>query len=574
MSEEGQRPQAAERMGDFSRIVFFLGGVRSGTTVFRRMLASHPQMRDRGEIFNSHNSMGFFETSVNALMNAKVHSGSGDPKSIDTSKAFQLKKKGMLFGTMVVTEASIQGATGVSASTATASAPLIPQSGATSSTGFAYALGTPSTSTMMAPAIVPSVTTTPVASESRGVYKPNFVDYVSGGLELQLSVAIDFTGSNGDPRKPGTLHYIDHTGSQLNDYEKALTAVGSIVAKYDSDQKFPMLGFGAKFRGVIDHSFQLGPTAEVSGIQGMIDAYRSTFKTGLTMSGPTVFSEVIQLAAAQAKSKQEASQRIGMQAYHILLILTDGAVSDINQTKQAIRAASDAPLSIVIVGIGNADFSAMQFLDDFISLEGIGGRDICQFVEFQRYQSNKIHLTQATLEEIPDQVVEYFHSRGIKPLPPIRGSRVNVVADECDDNEGMDLSLYFGEDGAIMVVSGGVMDDTGYGMEKTYFGVIPLPLPSTTSTPSSYAPQQPTYGAPYANAGTGYTKSYQPPQEVYGQPPVVTATVVAQPVFHVQVPPGANAGQQLQIMHPQTQLPMIVTIPQGVAPGGVFSVPY
>ena len=61
MSEEGQRPQAAERMGDFSRIVFFLGGVRSGTTVFRRMLASHPQMRDRGEIFNSHNSMGFFK---------------------------------------------------------------------------------------------------------------------------------------------------------------------------------------------------------------------------------------------------------------------------------------------------------------------------------------------------------------------------------------------------------------------------------------------------------------------------------------------------------------------------------
>ena len=61
MSDEAQRPQAAERHGDFSRIVFFLGGVRSGTTVFRRMLASHPQMRDRGEIFNSHNSMGFFK---------------------------------------------------------------------------------------------------------------------------------------------------------------------------------------------------------------------------------------------------------------------------------------------------------------------------------------------------------------------------------------------------------------------------------------------------------------------------------------------------------------------------------
>ena len=504
-----------------------------------------------------HNSMGFFETSVNALIKAKVHPGTGDPKSIDTSKGFQLKKKGMLFGTIVVTEASIQGTTGVSGYHPTSTS-VFPN--------------TTSTNTMTAPAMAQSVGTIPPTLISRGDYQPNFVDYISGGLELQLSVAIDFTGSNGDPRKPGTLHYIDRTGSQLNDYEKALTAVGSIVAKYDSDQMFPMLGFGAKFRGVIDHSFQLGPTAEVSGIKGMIDAYRNTFKTGLTMSGPTVFSEVIQLAAAQAKSKQEASRRIGMQAYHILLILTDGAVSDINQTKRAIRAASDAPLSIVIVGIGKADFSAMQFLDDFISQEGAGGRDICQFVEFERYQSNKIHLTQATLEEIPDQVVDYFNSHGIKPLPAISGSRVNVLADECDEDEEIELSLDFGEDGEINLASGGVMDDTGYGTYDTYSGMTPLPVPSTA--PQSYVHQQPTYGAQYANAPPEYAQSYQTPQQGYGQPQVVTASVVTQPVFHVQVPPGASAGQQLQIMHPQTQLPMIITIPQGVAPGGVFPVPY
>jgi hypothetical protein len=46
---------------DLGRIVFFMGGVRSGTTVFRRMLASHPRVRDRGEIFNSNNPQGFFK---------------------------------------------------------------------------------------------------------------------------------------------------------------------------------------------------------------------------------------------------------------------------------------------------------------------------------------------------------------------------------------------------------------------------------------------------------------------------------------------------------------------------------
>ena len=45
--------------------------------------------------------------------------------------------------------------------------------------------------------------------------RPTFVDYLSGGCEILTNVAIDFTGSNGDPRKPGTLHHFSKTG-QLN----------------------------------------------------------------------------------------------------------------------------------------------------------------------------------------------------------------------------------------------------------------------------------------------------------------------------------------------------------------------
>jgi hypothetical protein len=300
------------------------------------------------------------------------------------------------------------------------------------------------------------------------------VDYISGGCELQMSVAIDFTGSNGDPRRPGTLHYI-HPDGQLNDYEKALSAVGSTVAKYDNDQKFPVWGFGAKYSGVINHCFQCGREAEASGISGILEAYRGTFKTGLTMSGPTIFSEVINVAAARSRSKQEASRRIGQQYYEILLILTDGAASDVTGTMQAISAASDAPLSIVIVGIGNADFSAMQFLDDFQSQQAGSGRDICQFVEFSRHASNKISLTQATLDEIPDQLVEYFVSHGITPLPAIRGSTVNVLADEHNEEEDIDLNVEFTEEGEICLADygneGGVIDDTSYGNFNTYAGL-------------------------------------------------------------------------------------------------------
>ena len=54
-------------------------------------------------------------------------------------------------------------------------------------------------------------------------------------------MAIDFTGSNGDPRKPGTLHHFSQYGV-MNGYEKAIVGVGSILSKYDSDQRFPVWG--------------------------------------------------------------------------------------------------------------------------------------------------------------------------------------------------------------------------------------------------------------------------------------------------------------------------------------------
>jgi C2 domain/Copine len=81
----------------------------------------------------------------------------------------------------------------------------------------------------------------PEPEKSRKQAKPEFVDYLSGGCQISLAVAIDFTASNGDPRQEGTPHYFHPPESkEWNDYEKAIFAVGSILAKYDSDQKFPV----------------------------------------------------------------------------------------------------------------------------------------------------------------------------------------------------------------------------------------------------------------------------------------------------------------------------------------------
>lgn len=49
--------------------------------------------------------------------------------------------------------------------------------------------------------------------------------------------------------------------------------------------------------------------------------------------------------------------------YHIMLILTDGAIHDMRETKDLIVECSQYPLSIIIVGIGDADFANMIELD-------------------------------------------------------------------------------------------------------------------------------------------------------------------------------------------------------------------
>ena len=127
---------------------------------------------------------------------------------------------------------------------------------------------------------------------------------------------------------------------------------------------FPVVGFGAKYDGVVRHCFQCGPTAEAHGTEGVLDAYHKTFSSGLTMSGPTVFTEVIEMASKRAQQSQEKASQKNKQAYTILLIITDGAVSDPSATADVMSEVAGSPLSVVIVGVGDADFASMRFLDD------------------------------------------------------------------------------------------------------------------------------------------------------------------------------------------------------------------
>ncbi|CAA7406010.1 unnamed protein product [Spirodela intermedia] len=234
-----------------------------------------------------------------------------------------------------------------------------------------------------------------------------FIDYISSGFELNFMVAVDFTASNGDARMPSSLHYIDPTG-RFNAYQQAIHEVGDVIQFYDADRRFPAWGFGGKpAYGPVSHCFNLN---------GRTDVYECPAQR--FTSGPTLFGPVINMAAQSASS----SLSFNINKYFVLLIITDGVITDLQGTIDSLVKASDLPLSVMIVGVGDADFKEMEILDadNGKRLESSSGRvatrDIVQFVSLRDTHRGQIPVVQSLLEELPGQFLTYMHSRGIKPL--------------------------------------------------------------------------------------------------------------------------------------------------------------
>jgi len=188
-----------------------------------------------------------------------------------------------------------------------------------------------------------------------------------------MSVAVDFTASNGE------LHHLSDDPSVLNDYETSILEVGKILEPYAYRSKFAGFGFGGipRYQNIlkVNHCFNLNGKLDptITGLDEMLNEYRRAVR-GTEMWGPTLFAPML-------RKIREFTDFNTTRMYYVLLILTDGCIHDMRETIDQIVECSSQPLSIIIVGVGDADFSAMNLLDsdDLELVDGDGNiaqRDI------------------------------------------------------------------------------------------------------------------------------------------------------------------------------------------------------
>ena len=180
------------------------------------------------------------------------------------------------------------------------------------------------------------------------------------GLENigELIFAIDLTASNlhtGQKTFGGKcLH--DLQPEVDNPYKVTMRATYNCLSKFQDTKSACLMGFGCS--ETRHYSTKVVGTS--NSVDGLMSAYSSMVRRS-HKSGPTSFAAVVRDAA---KIVRDNGRR-----FSVLVIICDGQVSDAEgcweETEQAIvDAAEDAPLAIVIVGVGDGPWEDMEDLDD------------------------------------------------------------------------------------------------------------------------------------------------------------------------------------------------------------------
>lgn len=210
-----------------------------------------------------------------------------------------------------------------------------------------------------------------------------------------------------------------------------INTVGNILQFYNTNKQINLYGFGGAvppYSQRASHCFALNGdifNPRVNGLEEVVQAYQNALKN-VALYGPTHFSDILRQVNSIAESEQVSQYN---QKFEILLLITDGIINDMAKTIDEIVRGSALPLAIIIVGVGDADFSNMDVLDgDDEALYSTALRkymeaDIVQFVPFNEFKHNPHLLAKETLAEVPTQLLNFYRKHNIAPFPKSEAQR-------------------------------------------------------------------------------------------------------------------------------------------------------
>mmetsp|Transcript_26562 Transcript_26562/g.35472 ORF Transcript_26562/g.35472 Transcript_26562/m.35472 type:complete len:611 (+) Transcript_26562:146-1978(+) len=145
---------------------------------------------------------------------------------------------------------------------------------------------------------------------------PSMLEYTSGSCEINFMAAVDFSASNNFVKRfhrsessgsnflqqryklsSESLHFFSEVGFP-NEYQAALSSIGSILSDYGCHRSAPLYAFGAKIDG---HSDSIFVVPEIDANEGdhnmrrMLTSYKSAFRSVITAIVDLVSIRIIPL---------------------------------------------------------------------------------------------------------------------------------------------------------------------------------------------------------------------------------------------------------------------------------------
>lgn len=220
----------------------------------------------------------------------------------------------------------------------------------------------------------------------------------TGVNDIELVIGIDFTGSNLTSGK-NTFGQCLHTVDPMcpNPYENVMTFMADAMQPYNKSNTISVFGFGDKTTGS-KAVFNFNKNNEpFHSMEDILTSYHEQLEAR-SFAGPSSLAPIILKTIEMVKTNRKLC---------VLVIVCDGQVSDIDVNRRALEEASNYPISIICVGVGDGPFGVMDTFDNCVHRSKF---DNFNFIEYAHHfptkaisEKEKEDFVFHALQELPEQ---------------------------------------------------------------------------------------------------------------------------------------------------------------------------